>query len=48
MKRTAGLVAAVALGFSCIFAAAQSGYPDKPRHARGEADENPDRDSMQD
>ena len=30
MTRTAGLLAALTLGFSCVLAAAQSGYPDKP------------------
>ena len=30
MTRTAGLLAALTLGFSCVFAVAQSGYPDKP------------------
>ena len=30
MTRTVGLLAALTLGFSCVLAAAQSGYPDKP------------------
>jgi tripartite-type tricarboxylate transporter receptor subunit TctC len=30
MTRTTSLLAALAFGFSCVFAVAQSGYPDKP------------------